>query len=196
MSSADSLKNSYVKCMIEVLSCCRLTAVGLETTDYSELIKKLKDSLLDSRKKDRRVYYVGNGGSAGIALHMATDFQKNGRMKTQTFFDPTLLTCMANDYGYEYVFSKPLGMHAEQDDVLIAISSSGKSPNIINAVSVAKEKRCKVITFSGFAEDNPLRMMGDLNVYVPSFEYGIVESIHNLILQQIVDEIKSGDERE
>lgn len=137
-----------------------------------------------------RLFFVGNGGSAAIALHMAADYQKNAGFNTQTFFDPALLTMYANDYGYESVFSKPLSVCAQRDDILIAISSSGNSPNIVNAVMEAKNKGCKVITLSGFNPDNQIRQLGDVNVYVPVSEYGIVESIHNLLLQQVIDELK------
>lgn len=147
--------------------------------------------LLEARRSNHCIYLVGNGGSAGIAVHMAADFMKNGELRTQTFYDPALLTCMGNDYGFEYIFSKPLEIAASENDLLVAISSSGKSKNILNAVEIAQKKRCKIITFSGFEPDNPLRSMGDVNVYVPSTEYGIVESIHNIILQQVIDTIKN-----
>lgn len=144
----------------------------------------------------RFLYFIGNGGSAGIAMHMTTDFLKNGRVKTHSLHDPTTITCLGNDYGYEYVFSKQLEIVAEPGDMLVAISSSGCSPNILNAVTTAREKGCKILTLSGFKSDNPLRLMGDINIYVPSEEYGIVESIHNMILQQIVDELMAENAKE
>ena len=100
---------------------------------------------------------------------------------------------MGNDYGYEYIFSKPLEFLIRQEDLAVAISSSGNSPNIINAITAAKKAGAKVVTFTGFQADNQAKQLGDINVYVPCRKYGIVESIHNLILQQIVDQIMERD---
>ena len=142
------------------------------------------------------LYFIGNGGSAGIAMHMTADFLKNGRMRTVSMYNPATLTCLGNDFGYEYVFSKQLELLAQSEDLLVAISSSGNSPNILRGIEMAKEKGCKVITLTGFREDNKARHMGDFNVYVPSMEYGIVESVHNIILQQVVDILMDEDKEE
>lgn len=164
--------------------------------DYEEAVGKTVHLLHVIRSNRGMVYFIGNGGSAGIAMHMTTDFLKNGHMKAHSMHDPATLTCLGNDFGYEYVFSKQLEIIADQGDMLVAISSSGNSPNIINATNVARKKGCQIITLSGFKPDNKLRQMGDVNFYVPSMEYGIVESIHNMILQQIVDEIMAKDREE
>lgn len=134
-------------------------------------------------------FFIGNGGSAAIAIHMTADFMKNGGMRTISLFDPATMTCLANDYGYEYVFSKQLERLMEPGDLLVAISSSGKSPNIIQAVQTAKQLGGQVLSLTGFEPDSPVRELSDMNIYVPSHEYGIVESVHNLILQEIVDRI-------
>lgn len=142
------------------------------------------------------VYFIGNGGSAGIAMHMTADFLKNGKMRTVSMYNPATLTCLGNDFGIECIFSKQLELLARPDDLLVAISSSGNSPNILRGIETAKEKGCKVITLTGFREDNKARQIGDFNVYVPSMEYGIVESVHNIILQQVVDILMDGDKEE
>lgn len=157
--------------------------------DWEKGFHELVASFLHVRRNDKKIIFIGNGGSAAIAGHMTADFMKNGGMCTINLYDNALTTCMGNDYGYEYVFSKPLELLAQEGDLLVAISSSGNSQNIVNAVNVAKGKGLVVITFSGFREDNKIRHMGDYNLYVPIEHYGIVESIHNLFLQQIVDEI-------
>jgi len=156
---------------------------------YAQMIVALMNILSDIRILKGKIFFIGNGGSAGISMHMATDFLKNGRVRTHSMHDPATLTCLANDFGYESVFSKQLEMAAEKGDMLVAISSSGQSENILRAVQVARNMGCHIVTFSGFAADNPLRRLGDFNVYVPCDSYGIVESIHQLILQQIVDEL-------
>ena len=153
-------------------------------------MSELSEKFSAVRNSDGVAYFIGNGGSAGIALHMTVDFLKNGRMRTCDMLNPTVLTCLGNDFGYEYVFSKQLEIMARTGDLLVAISSSGESKNILNAVAAAREKHCHVITLSGFKPDNTLSKLGDLNVYVPSMRYGAVESVHNMILQDVVDSLK------
>lgn len=136
-----------------------------------------------------KVVFIGNGGSAAIASHMAIDFWKNGNIKAVAFNDSSLLTCISNDYGYKHVFEKPIEMFAEKGDVLFAISSSGRSENILRGVQAARLKECTVITLSGFKDDNPLRSLGDFNFYVPSQGYGPVEVIHQYICHCILDVI-------
>ncbi len=140
-----------------------------------------------------QLFFIGNGGSSAIASHMTADYMKNGGMNTCSLYDNAVTTCMGNDYGYEYIFSKPMERLVREGDLVVAISCSGNSKNICNAIDVAKKKRATVVTFTGFREDNKARRMGDINVYVPSSKYGMVESIHNLMLQQIVDCIMERD---
>lgn len=160
------------------------------------VVEDLSLLMRQARTERRKLFFVGNGGSAGISVHMTADFLKNGQMRTIDLYAPTTLTCLGNDYGYEYVFSKQLELLADQGDVLVAISSSGNSPNILRAVEAIRTAGGIVVTFTGFKSDNCLRKMGDRNLYVPSMEYGIVESIHNQILQQVVDEIMALDAQE
>ncbi len=148
------------------------------------------------RDVGRLLFFIGNGGSAGIAMHMTADYLKNGRMRTVSMYNPATLTCLGNDFGYEFIFSKQLEFLAYPGDLLVAISSSGNSPNILRAIETAKEKGCQVITLTGFREDNKARQMGDFNIFVPSTEYGIVESVHNIILQQVVDILMEADKEE
>ncbi|OPZ87555.1 MAG: Phosphoheptose isomerase 1 [Firmicutes bacterium ADurb.Bin419] len=115
------------------------------------------------------------------------DFWKNCGLRAISFNEGSLLTCVGNDYGYSYVFEKPIEMFANEGDVLIAISSSGKSENILKGVDAAKEMNCKVISLSGFSWDNPLRTRGHVNVYIPSGEYGFVELAHQIVIHMIVD---------
>lgn len=141
------------------------------------------------KEKDRKLIFIGNGGSASIASHMATDFLKNGEIPAIAFNDASLITCLSNDLGYENVFKKPIEMLAGNGDLLIAISSSGRSANILRATQAAKEKSCFVITLSGFDSDNPLRAVGDVNFYVKSGSYGFVETAHLTICHCLLDMI-------
>jgi D-sedoheptulose 7-phosphate isomerase len=118
---------------------------------------------------------------------MTVDYWKNGNIKSTAFNDSSLLTTVSNDYSYAEVFSKTIEMFAEEGDMLYCISSSGKSVNILNAADMALKKKCSVITFSGFAENNPLRAKGTFNFYVPALSYGYCEILHLFIIHAILD---------
>lgn len=134
-----------------------------------------------------KLIFIGNGASAAISSHQAADFWKNGGMRAIAFNDASLLTCVSNDIGYAHVFEKPVEMFADKGDVLVAISSSGRSENIIKAARAARAKGCPVITLSGFSPKNPLRGLGELNFYVPSAYYGHVEILHHSICHCILE---------
>lgn len=167
-----------------------------DNTITAHVAEDLSLLMYQARTERKQLFFIGNGGSAGIAVHMTADFLKNGQMRAIDLYAPTTLTCLGNDYGYEYVFSKQLEILATPGDVLVAISSSGNSPNILRAAEAVQAVGGTIITFTGFKSDNCLRAMGHRNLYVPSMEYGIVESIHNQILQQVVDEIMALDAQE
>lgn len=179
---------SYVETFQEKISEVICTVAG-RTMTYDAMINYLAVFFKQVRKERRMVYFIGNGGSAGIAIHMTGDFLKNGSMRTHSMYDAATITCLGNDFGYEDIFSKQIECVADAGDVLVAISSSGNSQNILQAVQTARNMNCKVVTLSGFRADNVLRSLGDCNIYVPVEQYGIVESIHNMILQQVVDEL-------
>ena len=143
------------------------------------------------RKESGIVYLIGNGGSSSIVSHVSIDLINSCNIKAVPITDNSQLTCFANDYGYENVFSKPLEVYLSKSDLLIAVSSSGNSRNIINASIVARSKGCYVLTFTGFKPDNPLRKLGDLNFWLESSHYGMVETGHALILHFLTDQIYS-----
>ena len=157
---------------------------------YNEGIDYLTKIFKRYKATYSQTFFIGNGGSAAIASHMTADFMKNGGMKTISLYDASVMTCMSNDYGYEHIFSTPLNLLGASGDFLVAISSSGNSQNIVNACQTAKDKDMFVVTFTGFDSDNKVSKLGDVNVYVPCSEYGKVESIHQIILQQIVDTMR------
>ena len=189
-----SIDDLYIK---ELFSQLSLTEIDKKEKglipSYSEGIRLLVDVFTKHKKEMTQVFFIGNGGSAAIASHMTADFMKNGGMNTYSLYDNSVTTCMGNDYGYEYIFSKPLEFLLKEGDLVVAISSSGNSQNIINAIMVAKEKKAEVMTFTGFRPHNRARQLADISLYVPCGKYGMVESIHNLILQQIVDMIMERD---
>ena len=140
-----------------------------------------------AHESGNRIFFVGNGGSAAIASHMAIDFSNAGKLRATALNDAAVLTCLGNDYGYDQVFARQIEMQARAGDLLVAISSSGRSPNILNAVAAAHARACHVLTLSGFAPDNPLRALGDMNLHVPSSEYNFVEVTHMALLAALVD---------
>lgn len=143
--------------------------------------------LRQARERGSSVYIVGNGGSAGVASHATTDFVNVAKLRAQTIHDSSILTCMSNDYGYENGFARILAQLARPGDVLVAISSSGKSQNIRNAADTVRQNGGTVLTLSGFDRDNPLRRLGELNVWLDSRDYGFVEIGHQFVLHNIAD---------
>ena len=139
------------------------------------------------RRSKKVCYFIGNGASASIASHMAADLAKNAFVHTQVFSDLALITAMANDISYDEVYSEPLRRRGERGDMLIGISSSGRSENILKAVRTAKLLGMSVITLSSLSSDNPLRSAGTLNLYVPARDYGHAETCHAAALHYWMD---------
>jgi D-sedoheptulose 7-phosphate isomerase len=135
----------------------------------------------------RQQYLVGNGASAAFSNHMALDWTKNGGVPTQSFANAALLTAMGNDLGFDEAFSAPLGWYGKRGDLLVTISSSGNSANILNAIEMARSKEMPVVTLSGLKPDNKSRQLGDLNFYIPAKTYGIVECAHQVLLHLWLD---------
>lgn len=172
---------------------------------YSEKIKTVVASVTDSDfltaleliaavgPAGRKILLIGNGGSAAICSHLAVDFTKAAGIKAINFADSSLLTCFANDYGYDSAYEEMISVFGESGDVLIAISSSGKSANIINAAAKARKKRISVITLSGFDKNNHLRKLGAVNFYLDSDVFNIVENAHEQILLALCDCVRLGE---
>jgi len=155
------------------------------------IIKKIitaKEMLVETNRNKGKVIIFGNGGSAAIASHVSVDLTKNAKIRSVNFNEADLITCFANDYGFERWIEKAIDFYADSKDILILISSSGKSPNMLNASKAARSKKIsKVITFTGHEENNPLSQLGDLNFWANSKAYNFVENIHQVWLLTIVD---------
>lgn len=177
----------YFEEIVKNLSGIAATDSENKKSNFNQAIADAIDMINKCSDSSKKIMFIGNGASAAISSHMATDFWKNGAVKAIAFNDSSLLTCISNDYGYQYVFEKPIEMFAEKGDILIAISSSGRSENIIKGAKMALYKGCQLITLSGFEENNTLRSLGHINFYVPSSLYGPVEIIHQAICHCILD---------
>lgn len=146
-----------------------------------------KEAFLKCRHDGKKAIFAGNGASASISGHAATDFTKQAGVRSVCFSDPALLTAFANDYGYEHWVEKALEFYADKGDLIVLISSSGKSPNMVNAAKQAKERGHFLITLTGFSEENPLKALGDINFWARSGSYNIVESTHMFWLMTVCD---------
>jgi len=146
----------------------------------------------DVQTSNGKVILAGNGGSAAIASHVSVDLTKNAGVRAISFNESDLITCFANDFGYEHWLSKAIEYYGDSGDVAVLISSSGQSPNIVNAANCARDRGLKVLTLSGFAADNPLRTAGHQNLWVNSTSYNIVETVHQSWLLACVDYIIAG----
>jgi len=179
--------NAYFKNLGDLLLQVQVTEGHGAELSLDEGTSRAVAIVLLVKASSGKVMVIGNGGSAAIASHMQNDLCQAVGVRAMVFTQAPSLTARANDYGYESVFERPVKLWADTDDLLVAISSSGKSENILRAVRSATSRGCQVITLSGFSADNPLRRLGDLNFYVPSPEYGYVESAHSVITHFLTD---------
>ena len=139
-------------------------------------------------ERGNTIFFIGNGGSAGIASHMAADACKNGRLRALAFNDVALLTATANDIAFDQLFALPLARLARPGDLLVSISSSGNSPNILRGLEQARSIPLHIVTLSGWSTDNRSRSLGDLNFYIGASRYGWIESAHLLVLHFWLDQ--------
>ena len=158
----------------------------LQTANVADL-EQASQLASQAHQQNKKIICVGNGGSAAMASHVTVDLTKAAGIRAINFNEADLLTCFANDYGYEHWVARALEFYADEGDLVILISSSGQSPNILNGAKLAKEMKLPLVTLSGFKEDNPLRTIGDINLWVDSSAYNIVEMTHHVWLLAIID---------
>jgi D-sedoheptulose 7-phosphate isomerase len=150
-------------------------------------LEAFRDMALSVREQKAKFLFQGNGASAAIASHASVDFTKQGGVRAVNFNEADLITCFANDYGYENWIAKAIEFYADPKDVVVLISCSGRSPSVVNAAHYAKEAGHTLVTLTGHKSDNPLRAQGDLNFWVDSKAYNIVECIHMIWLTTVID---------
>ncbi len=166
--------------------------------DFSDLVKpneetveklaEVADLLKNVNSAGKKTLIFGNGGSAAIASHFSVDLTKNAGLRCVNFNEADLITCFANDYGFDRWVEKAVDFYGDEGDLLIVISSSGSSKNMLNGVKAARNGNFQaVVTLSGFAENNPLSQLGDINLWINSRAYNFVENIHQIWLLAIVD---------
>lgn len=179
----------YTESMHEALSGVVATNLAGEIVSSEYAFEWWRKCTAELRARDGDCFFIGNGASATMASHMGVDASKNAGIRTTTFNDAALLTAIGNDIGYEEVFSLPLKRFGRAGDLLVTISSSGNSPNVLRAIEMARALKLQVITLSGMKPENKSRKLGDLNFYVPAGTYGIVESAHAVLLHCWMDNL-------
>jgi D-sedoheptulose 7-phosphate isomerase len=178
MSNKQFLKK-YIKDFIKLLE---------PKDDAIDELIKVRDLLLAVSNNKKKVLIFGNGGSAAIASHFSVDLTKNAKLRCVNLNEAGIITCFANDYGFDHWAAKAVDFYGDEGDLLIVISSSGQSQNMINAVSAARNGNLhSVVTLSGFLETNPLKKLGDINLWVDNKSYNFVENIHQIWLLAITD---------
>lgn len=156
-----------------------------------EAIEQVLDALHQARLDNKQVFILGNGGSASTASHFVCDLGKNTRVQGTPNFrvmgltdNMALFSALANDEGYENVFAQQLANYLQPDDVVIGISTSGNSTNVVNAIQFANSLGAKTIGFTGFTSGK-LGTLVDIDLHVPSHSIEHVEDIH-LVLEHLI----------
>ncbi|MBS3964053.1 MAG: SIS domain-containing protein [Methylomonas sp.] len=173
----------------DLLADCRFSDAAGNDLDGEGVIADMLAEFVRVKQQQAKVIILGNGGSAAIASHVITDLRNVGGLCALTLHEAAPLTCFTNDFGYEQAFAKQISAFAYPADLLIAISSSGQSANIVNAVDAANTQGMTVMTLSGFKADNPLRKRGRWNVWLDSNHYGMVELAHLFVLHHMTDQL-------
>jgi D-sedoheptulose 7-phosphate isomerase len=185
--------SDYLRQLHDLARRVQVSDASGELVPFDAGVSQAVDLLRLLRLKHGKVLLIGNGGSAAIAAHMQTDFCNSGGLRALVFNDAPAVTATSNDFGYGAVFEKPSRLWLDAGDVLIAVSSSGRSENILRAARACAQGACQVITMSGFDPANPLRASGHLNFYVPSDLYGHVELVHGMLGHMVSDFLAAGD---
>jgi len=153
------------------------------------MLEEFKTLAKEVRGNNAKMIFAGNGASAAISAHGAVDFTKQAKVRGVTFNEADLITCFANDFGYDNWMAEGVKHYADSNDVVVLTSVSGTSPSVVNAAKVAHEMGLKVVSFTGRSEDNALRELSDIAFWVDSHAYNIVECIHMIWLTTVIDSV-------
>ena len=162
--------------------------INFNGDEIKKKLSNLKKIVVSTKKSGKKILIFGNGGSAAIASHFSVDLTKNAKIRCTNYNESNLITCFSNDFGYEHWVEMAINYFGDKGDVLIIISSSGKSKNMINACFAAKKKKfSKIITLTGHSVNNPIKKLGDINLWVNTKAYNYIENIHQFWLLSLVD---------
>ncbi len=174
-------KNNFFGKYLDEIS--KVLSQNKKSLEFNKALKML----LKIKKSKKKVMIFGNGGSASIASHFSSDLTNISKIKCINFNEANLITCFANDFGFENWIKRTLEHFYEKGDLLILISSSGESLNMIKAANFAVKNKLDLITLTGFSKQNSLRKKGKVNFWVDSKKYNIIENTHQIILLSLVD---------
>ena len=162
--------------------------INFNSNEIKKKVINLKKIFITTKKNRKKILIFGNGGSAAIASHFSVDLTKNAKIRCTNYNESDLITCFSNDFGYEHWVEMAIKYYGNKGDVLIVISSSGKSKNMINACIAARKKKfSKIITLTGHLVNNPVKKLGDINLWANSKAYNYIENIHQFWLLSLVD---------
>lgn len=164
----------------------RYKKILFESRD-DKLILKLRDNIKETHENGGKLIFFGNGASASLASHAATDFTKQAKVRALAFNDHNLITALSNDYGYDQWVVRALDYYSSPKDMIIFISVSGNSPNLVNGVKFAKSNSLRIASLTGSSASNFLKNECDCSLWVNSKAYNIVESIHTIWLTLVID---------
>lgn len=164
----------------------RFTSI-IENGRLTEQLTAAREKLEGVRDREAKVMFAGNGASASIASHYALDFTKQAGIRSIAFNDGPLLTAYGNDYGYDQWVARAMDHHGKSEDIAVLISTSGSSPNMVNAAELCRQRGIDVITYTGFEATNPLKARGDVNFWADSQAYNLIEAVHALWLGLLCD---------
>ena len=150
-------------------------------------ILKFRDFIKETKDRNGKIIFIGNGASASLSSHAATDFTKQAKIPSIAFNDHNLITALSNDYGYENWVSKAIEYYADKNDSIIFISVSGESENLVNGLKFALENDLKSASLTGSDINNSIKRNTECSLWVNSKAYNIVESIHTIWITLIID---------
>ena len=159
----------------------------VNTSEVRNKLGLVGEMLEAQRDNGGRLLIFGNGAASSIAGHAALDFTKQGELRSLCFHDPALLTAFANDFGYENAYAEIISHYYEETDIVIFVSVSGESPNIVQGLKKAKDLGLRTIGFSGKNQDNSLNRSAEYIFWVDSQAYNIVENVHSIWLLSLCD---------
>lgn len=172
-------------------------SVLLKSKDLDDKVNLATELIINSIEKNKKIIWCGNGGSAADAMHFSAEllgrFKKDRSPMNSISLtcDISAITAIGNDYGYENIFSRQLEGVGEKGDVLIAMSTSGFSENIVKAIDVAKTKSIKVIGITGSKENNPIQENSDIKLVIDSMETNIIQEVYQVVCSYICGEVES-----
>lgn len=155
--------------------------------EIKERISEFAALVARTKQGNKKLMFAGNGASASISEHGAVDFTKQVQVRAITFHDPNLITCFANDFGYDHWVAKAIEHYGDAGDVVVLVSVSGRSPSVVHAAHTARRLGMTVVAFTGRDADNPLKALADLNFWVPSHAYNVVENLHSIWITATID---------